>query len=139
MSTATAPPAAPPSGPSGARALRLIGIGAVLGIPAALVAALFLAVAHQIEHWLWTDLPHDLGTNGPPWYLVIGLPVVGAAVVIAARRLLPGDGGRRPLQGISGEGPTPLRYAPGIALAALGTLSFGAVLGPEGPSSPSAR
>ncbi len=133
MSTATAPSAAPSSGPSGARALRMIGIGAVLGIPAALVAALFLAVSHQIEHWLWTDLPNDLGTHGPPWYLVIGLPVVGAAVVIAARRLLPGDGGRRPLQGFTGEGPTPLRYAPGIALAALGTLSFGAVLGPEGP------
>ena len=133
MSTATAPSEAPPSGPSGARALRLILIGAVLGVPAALMAALFLAAVHEVEHWLWTDLPQDLGTKGPPWYLVIGLPVVGAAVVIAARRLLPGDGGNHPLKGLTGEGPTPLRYAPGIALAALGTLAFGAVLGPEGP------
>jgi hypothetical protein len=57
MSTATAPSEAAPSGPCGARALRLILIGAVLGIPAAFVAALLLAVAHQVEHWLWTDLP----------------------------------------------------------------------------------
>src|SRR4029079_5330780 len=28
---------------------------------------------------------------------------------------------------------TPLRYAPGVALAALGTLPFGIVLGPEAP------
>jgi len=29
--------------------------------------------------------------------------------------------------------PTPIAYAPGIVLAALGTLAFGAVLGPEAP------
>lgn len=133
MSTATAPAEAEPSGAAGGRAVRLIVIGAVLGIPAALLAAGFLAVVHAVEHWLWTDLPDDLGTTGPPWYLVIGLPVVGAAVVIVARRLLPGDGGNHPLKGLASEGPTPLNYAPGIALAALGTLAFGAVLGPEGP------
>jgi H+/Cl- antiporter ClcA len=107
-------------------------VGGVLGVPAALLAAVFLAIVHELEHWLWTDLPHDIGTKTPPWYLVIGLPVVGAAVCVVARSLLPGDGGRTPLQGLSGP-PTPIKYAPGIALAALGTLSFGAVLGPEGP------
>jgi H+/Cl- antiporter ClcA len=86
-----------------------------------------------IETWLWTDLPKDLGSSTPPWYLVIGLPVVGAMVVIAARRLLPGDGGHSPLLGFAGHGPTKLAHAPGIALAALGTLGFGAVLGPEAP------
>nr|WP_281381513.1 chloride channel protein [Conexibacter arvalis] len=29
--------------------------------------------------------------------------------------------------------PTPVKHAPGVALAAIGTLGFGAVLGPEGP------
>jgi H+/Cl- antiporter ClcA len=53
-------------------------------------------------------------------------------VVLAARRLLPGDGGHPPLEGIGGAA-TPLSHAPGIALAALGTLAFGAVLGPEAP------
>ena len=104
--------------------LRLVLLGAAIGIPAALVAAVFLAVVHELEDWLWPD--------DAQWYRVVGLPVVGAAVVLAARKLLPGDGGHPPLEGIGG-GVTPLSHAPGIALAALGTLAFGAVLGPEAP------
>jgi H+/Cl- antiporter ClcA len=46
--------------------------------------------------------------------------------------LLPRDVGHLPLEGIGG-GATPVSHAPGIALAAIGTLSFGAVLGPEAP------
>src|SRR5262245_61650477 len=111
---------------------RLVAVGALIGIPAALVAALFLAFVHDLEHWIWDDLPHELGLSSPPWYLVIGLPVAGACIVLVARTLLPGDGGHRPLQGIGG-GPVPVAHAAGIALAAIGTLSFGAVLGPEAP------
>jgi H+/Cl- antiporter ClcA len=117
---------------SGAAYLRLVAFGALIGIPAALVAAVFLAFVHDLEHWLWVDLPSSLGESSPPWYLVVGLPVVGACVVILARTLLPGDGGHSPLQGIGGA-PTPIPYGPGVALAAIGTLSFGAVLGPEAP------
>jgi len=131
MSAVASSPDAPPG--SGAKVLRLVVVGGLLGVPAALLAAVFLAIVHDLEHWLWTDLPNDIGTTTPPWYLVIGLPVVGAAVCAVARIVLPGDGGRSPLKGLTGDGPTPLAYAPGIALAALGTLSFGAVLGPEGP------
>jgi H+/Cl- antiporter ClcA len=109
---------------NGSAYLRLVALGALIGIPAALVAALFLAFVHVLEDWLWTD--------STPWYLVVGLPVIGAALVLAARTLLPGDGGHRPLEGIGG-GPTPLEYGPGVALAALGSLAFGAVLGPEAP------
>jgi H+/Cl- antiporter ClcA len=112
--------------------LRLVLLGGLIGIPAALVAALFLALVHDLQHWLWTDLPDRLGHSSPPWYLVVGLPVVGACVVIAARRFLPGDGGESPLHGLGGP-PTPVAHGPGIALAALGTLAFGAVLGPEMP------
>ncbi len=50
----------------------------------------------------------------------------------AARALLPGDGGHEPLQGLS-SAPTPFAYGPGVALAALTGLSFGAVIGPEAP------
>jgi H+/Cl- antiporter ClcA len=112
--------------------LRLVALGAVVGIPAALVAAVFLALVHDIEHWLWHDLPDALGHSGPPWYLAIGLPAVGGVIVAIVRLLLPGDGGHRPLEGLA-MGATPLAYGPGIALAGLGTLSFGAVLGPEAP------
>ena len=112
--------------------LRLVAIGALIGIPAAVVAALFLALVHDLERWLWHDLPDALGHSSPPWFLVIGLPMVGGALVALVRVLLPGDGGHRPLDGIS-MGVTPLRDGPGIALAGLATLSFGAVLGPEAP------
>jgi H+/Cl- antiporter ClcA len=108
----------------GSAYLRLVALGALIGAPAAFLAALFLALVHALEDALWSPQP--------PAYAVIFLPVIGAVIVIAARRLLPGDGGHSPLLGIGG-GATPLRNAPGIALAALGTLSFGAVLGPEAP------
>ena len=107
-------------------------LGAAIGVPAALVAALFLALVHDLEHWLWHDLPDALGHTSAPWYLVVGLPVVGAAVVVVARLALPGDGGHSPLEGLS-IAPTPIANGPGVALAALGTLPFGAVLGPEAP------
>ncbi len=117
---------------SGRAYLHLVLLGAGIGIPAALVAALFLALVHDLEHWLWHDLPDSLGHSSPPWYLVVGLPVVGALLVVIARALLPGDGGHRPLEGLATD-PTPVSHGPGVALAALGTLSFGAVLGPEAP------
>jgi H+/Cl- antiporter ClcA len=112
--------------------LFLILIGAAIGIPAALVASVFLAAVHELEELLWTDLPDSLGHDSAPWYLIVGLPVVGGGIVWTARRFFPGDGGHPPLDGIGG-GVTPLHYVPGIAIAALGTLPFGAVLGPEAP------
>jgi H+/Cl- antiporter ClcA len=117
---------------TGSAYLRVVGIGALIGIPAAFVAAAFLAVVHQLESWLWDDLPRHLGATSPPWYLVVGLPTAGAVIVVAARRFLPGDGGHRPLDGIGGS-PTPPSAVPGVVLAAIGTLAFGAVLGPEAP------
>jgi H+/Cl- antiporter ClcA len=120
-------------GLSGRGYLRLVLLGAAIGIPAAVVAALFLALVHDLEHWLWDVLPSHLGHEQPPWYLVLGLPVAGALVVLFARRVLPGDGGHTPLDGLGSGEPTPVGQAPGIALAAFGSLSFGAVLGPEAP------
>jgi H+/Cl- antiporter ClcA len=127
--------AAPPTDQptmSAAAYLRLVAVGALIGIPAAALAALFLAFVHDLENWLWDDLPDAIGVSSPPWYLVIGLPALGACIVVLARKLLPGDGGHPPLKGIGG-GPVPVAHAAGIALAAIGTLAFGAVLGPEAP------
>jgi H+/Cl- antiporter ClcA len=81
---------------------------------------------------LWHELPDALGESSPPWYLILALPVIGACIVWAARHFLPGDGGHNPIDGISAA-PTPAAYAPGVALAAIGSLPFGAVLGPEAP------
>jgi chloride channel protein, CIC family len=111
---------------------RLAILGAAVGIPAALVAALFLAFVHELQHWLWTDLPDALGGTSPQWYLVVGLPVVGAAIVVIARAFLPGDGGSLPIKGLHHDPPL-ISHGPGILLAAVATLGFGAVLGPEAP------
>jgi H+/Cl- antiporter ClcA len=117
---------------SGQAYLRLIALGAAIGIPAALLAAIFQVIVHGLVELLWHDLPSALGYATAPWFLVTGLPVVGAAFVFLARRRLPGDGGHHPIEGLSAE-PTPVVNAPGVALAAVGTLAFGAVLGPEAP------
>lgn len=117
---------------SGPAYLRLVLLGALIGIPAALVAAVFLAFVRWLENRLWDDLPDLLGYSSPPWFLVIALPALGACFVVAARSFLPSDGGHPPLEGIGGK-PAPFSYGPGVALAAIGTLAFGAVLGPEAP------
>jgi len=123
---------ATPTQPTPREYLQTVVLAAAVGIPAALVAALFLGAVHYFEHWLWVDLPDALGETTPPWYLVVGLPFVGAVIVLAARLWLPGDGGHEPLEGIS-MAPTPIAHVPGIAIASLATLSFGLVLGPEAP------
>ena len=121
-----------PTQPTPREYLHTILLAAAVGIPAAVVAALFLGAVHYFEHWLWVDLPDALGEASPPWYLVVGLPFVGAVIVLVARLWLPGDGGHEPLEGVS-MAPTPISHVPGIAIAALATLSFGLVLGPEAP------
>jgi H+/Cl- antiporter ClcA len=118
--------------PSGREFLRLLGLGALIGIPAAFAAAVFYSAIHQLQTWLWTDLPDALGSSSPRWYLLLGLPLLGAGITAAARAWLPGDGGHPPLDGLKME-PTPFAHLPGIVVAAFGTLAFGAVLGPESP------
>ena len=86
-----AKPAAVPA-LSGKTYLRLVLLGALIGIPAALVAAAFLAIVHTGENWLWDDLPTSLGYSSPPWWLVLGLPTIGGVLVLLVRKFLPGDG-----------------------------------------------
>lgn len=111
--------------------LRLTALGALLGLPVGIVSYLFFVAVHELEGLLWDDLPDALGLDAPPWYLVVGLPVVGGALVWCARRL-PGDGGHSPIEGLSMTAVHP-RDAASVVLAALATLPFGIVLGPEAP------
>jgi len=63
------------------------------------------------------------------------LPVlaVGGLLTGLAIRYLPGTGGAHPAEGFkTHRAPTPAEL-PGVILAALATLIFGAVLGPEAP------
>ena len=122
----------PPADLTGTAYLRLVLYAALIGIPAALVAAGFLALVHVVEDWLWTDLPDALGATEPPWYLVLGLPVVGALVVLAGAHAAARRRRSRAAARLNATRQR-CRTPPGVALAAFGTLAFGAVLGPEAP------
>jgi H+/Cl- antiporter ClcA len=102
----------------------------LVGIAAGAAASGFVAVQHHLTHWLWHDLPSLAGFAEAPWWMVLLLPVTGGLLTFAAMRL-PGGGGHSPLAGLAMNiGPKEIGSA---LLAALASLAFGAVLGPEAP------
>ncbi|MFI6674502.1 chloride channel protein [Kribbella sp. NPDC050470] len=114
--------------------LMALVLAAILGIPISAVAYGFLALVSAIQEALFDDLPQAIFTGGvPAWWPVPWLVLCGL-LTGATIRYLPGNCGHSPAFGFkAGGGPTPDRELPGIILAALATLSLGAVLGPEAP------
>ena len=113
--------------------IRLLVLAAVLGVPISAAAYGFLALISYLQQELFTDLPHGLGfTTAPAWW---PLPVllVGGVLAGLAIRYLPGSGGASPAAGFAMHGPPGAAQLPGVLAAALATLAFGAVLGPEMP------
>ncbi len=117
--------------PAGVGALaRLCVAGAAVGLVAGAGAVVFVAVQHHFSHLLWHTLPDAMGLETAPWWMVIGFPLVGAVLTWAALQL-PGHGGHAPLDGIGLDiGPDRVLS---VLAAALASLCFGAVLGPEAP------
>jgi H+/Cl- antiporter ClcA len=113
------------------RYLRILVLAALVGVPAAAAAVIFTSLLHGMESLVWHELPDAAGWDEPPWWFVLAVPTLGGAVVAAALRL-PGHGGHSAMDGLS-LGEVPLRHLPSILLAALASLSFGLVLGPEAP------
>jgi H+/Cl- antiporter ClcA len=109
-------------------------LAAIVGIPISAIAYGFLALVATIQHYLFFDLPSQIfGGTTPAWWPVPLLLLCGLLTALTIR-YLPGNGGHSPAFGFqAGGGPAPGRELPGIALAALTTLSLGAVLGPEAP------
>ena len=140
--TATAPSAAsgPPPALDPIAVMRsrpylvALVLAAVLGIPISVVAYGFLALVAEIQDYVFGDLPHQLlGSDVPAWWPV---PWVGLAGLLTGLtiRYLPGNAGHSPAFGFkTGGGPPRGNELAGVALAALSTLSLGAVLGPEAP------
>lgn len=129
MGTTTAPaPAAPEVSVPQMAMLTVLAV--VVGLAAGAGASAFVAVQHHLQHWLWHTLPGLIGQEHAPWWMVLTLPIVGAALTYGALQL-PGHGGHSPLDGFGLDiGP---REVGSVVLAALASLSFGAVLGPEAP------
>lgn len=108
---------------------RALVLAVVLGVLGAIGAALFLSIMLWATDLVWVWLPEALGFAAVPWWWVgLGL-LVGALLIVAARRLGPGMGS--PLDGFHFDvGPSRAVAALSVALA---TLVFGGVLGPEAP------
>jgi H+/Cl- antiporter ClcA len=113
--------------------LVLLVFGAIVGVPVAVIAYYFLKLVALGQKYFFTTLPGELGFHGqPPWWPV---PVVAVGGVLVALTLhyLPGTGGHHPAEGFKAGGGVAPRDLPAIVCAALATLIFGAVLGPEAP------
>ena len=111
----------------------LLVVAAVLGVPVSAAAYGFLALVNYLQKEIFTHLPHGLGFQATPVWWPLPVLAVGGLIAAAAIRYLPGDGGPSPAGGFKMHGaPTPAQL-PGVILAALATLIFGAVLGPEMP------
>ena len=114
--------------------LAALVLAAILGVPISAVAYGFLALVTTIQTFLFRDLPDALFVGGiPAWWPVPWLVLSGLLTGLTIR-YLPGNGGHSPAFGFkTGDGPPQDKELPCIALAALTSLSLGAVLGPEAP------
>jgi H+/Cl- antiporter ClcA len=113
--------------------VRLLVVSAIIGVLVSAAAYGFLALVSYLQKELFTRLPHGLGfATAPAWW---PLPVLLAGGVLTgmAIRYLPGDGGVSPAGGFGIHAPPGAAQLPGVLAAALATLAFGAVLGPEMP------
>jgi len=131
-------PTTPPPDPQALLRSRpyvvLLVMAAVIGVPVSAVAWGFLALVSKLQGWIFTSLPHGLGFHTEPlWWPIPPLVLAGFLVALTIR-YLPGTGGHSPADGFNAKAgpPTPIQL-PGVILAALATLSLGAVLGPEAP------
>ena len=109
-------------------------LAAILGVPISAIAYGFLALVSLIQRFIFTTLPTDiLGTTAPAWWPIPWLVLCGVLVALAIRHL-PGNGGHSPALGfVPGGAPASWGELSNVAVAALATLSLGAVLGPEAP------
>jgi len=111
----------------------LLVVAAVLGVPIAAAAYGFLALVDWLQKELFIHLPHGLGFSAAPAWWPLPMLVIGGVLAALAIRHLPGNGGPSPAAGFGVHPPpTPIQL-PGVILAALASLAFGAVIGPEMP------
>jgi H+/Cl- antiporter ClcA len=116
--------------------LVLLVLAAIVGLVVSLLSWGFLELIHRLQLWVFTDLVESLGYHGgaaPAWFYVAVLGLAGLLAAVAITRL-PGNGGHVPAKGLKvGGAPVEPLELPGVVLAALATISFGLVLGPEAP------
>ncbi|MFG2710568.1 chloride channel protein [Streptomyces goshikiensis] len=123
-----------PFGPLRTRGyLKLLFLAAVLGVVLSAGAYGFLQAVDQLQQALFDDLPRGLGFARPPVWWPLPLLALSGVLVALTLRYLPGNGGHEPAEGLNTKGAPAAAELPGILLAALASLGFGAVIGPEAP------
>lgn len=113
--------------------LALLVLAALLGVPVSAAAYGFLALVSYLQKEIFTQLPHGLGFQAEPVWWPLPMLATGGVLTALAIRYLPGRGGPSSAGGFKVHGPPTAAQLPGVILAALATLVFGAVLGPELP------
>ncbi len=113
--------------------LRLLAVAALLGVPVSAIAYGFLALISYLQKELFTVLPSGLGFAAEPAWWPLPVLLTGGVLGALAIRYLPGGGGPSPAGRFELHGAPAPDALPGIVLAALATLCFGLVLGPEAP------
>ncbi len=137
MNTEAPAPATDPDPEALLRSRSYVGLlvlAAIIGAPISAVAFGFLKLVDALQRAIFTELPGTLGFSSTPvWWPLPALALAGV-LVGATIRYAPGRGGHSPADGFKAGGPPfgPIAL-PGIAFAALASLSLGVVLGPEAP------
>ena len=111
----------------------LLVMAAILGVPIAAAAYGFLALVSYLQKELFTHLPHGLGFSTAPAWWPLPMLLIGAVLAALAIQYLPGTGGASPAAGFAVHPPPKPIELPGVICAALASLAFGAVIGPEMP------
>ena len=112
----------------------LLALAAIVGAPVALVAFFFPKLVGELQKYLYQTLPDKLGFGHEPLWWPLPLLILAGLITALTIRHLPGTGGHKPAEGLKVAGsPRPIEL-PGAVLAALATLSFGAVLGTGSPA-----
>ena len=136
MTDTTTPAAASPDPVELLRSRRylvLVVFGAVVGVLVAVVAYFFLKAVGEVQHYIFTTLPGEVGYDTEPaWWPAPWLALSGLLVALTIQ-YLPGTAGHKPAEGFKTGGPVSPIDLPGIVIASFATLSLGVVLGPEAP------
>lgn len=122
-------PPAPPADPgallrSGSYRALLV-LASAVGVVVSLAAWCFLELIHELQQWVFKDLPGELGFDTvPTWWPLPVLGVSGVLIALAIVRL-PGRGGHEPTAGLGSPAPTRPIDLPGVLLAALASIGLG--------------
>src|SRR4051794_22477511 len=113
--------------------LKLLILAGVIGVPVSAGAYGFLKLVADLQKAVFSNLPDALGFDATPAWWPLPVTACAGLLVALAIRMLPGTGGHSPADGFKSAGAFPPREVPGVFVAALATLGFGIVLGPEAP------